>query len=193
MNQIFKYVGSGVAAFATAGGLWMWGFGVGGGQADRLVSLLQEQKTLAVSDSERMAAENVSLKLELQRSIETCVSEVLQPGAPMSGVVTTEEDSSVTNAVLSSQEPSYLSVSVGSRQSQSLFEDKLILSLIGTTYTGSPLRYQALFTVGYPGMDSVTYEGADPGFRTEFAGYEIRVMSTASFSAIFRVQRLAGE
>lgn len=84
-------------------------------------------------------------------------------------------------------------VSIGRGTTASLFGGSLIISLITTSFEGSPLRYKVLATIGSPGYPNKQINLEDVGYITTYQGkdkFDIRITASDTFSANFFVNRV---
>ena len=75
--------------------------------------------------------------------------------------------------------------------SAELFQGKLILTLVGISFEGDPLRHRVTATVSSPGGQSTHLNKVDPGESIAYEGYEVRVLSSSTNVARFSIRKLS--
>jgi len=84
----------------------------------------------------------------------------------------------------------YKEIAISSENSVRLFNGELIISVAGIKFQGSPLRDTVYGTIGGLGHENIELKGESPGFVTNFNGFEVRVLSTSTFSAKFGITKI---
>jgi hypothetical protein len=86
-------------------------------------------------------------------------------------------------------------VTVYNEKTESLFGNDLLISMVQTSFEGSPLRHKAIAIVGSPGYPGAKIDREDVGYELVYDGkkgkYAVRVTSMSTFSATFLVTRLS--
>jgi hypothetical protein len=75
-------------------------------------------------------------------------------------------------------------------QSATLFDGQVVISLVGISYEGDPLRHKATATIGGPGTNNVQIEKQDVGYVARFKDFEVRIVGANTFNVDFSVTRL---
>ncbi|WP_341923646.1 hypothetical protein [Stenotrophomonas geniculata] len=185
MKDFFIMVAKTITAISVVAVIWLWGYQVGGDKSAQLIEVLKEQRGGIDQENKRLSEENGELKVELQRRADSSVS-----GGASSSLRSSEREISNSLAVAEDL-PAPSPIEVDSRSTKILSDGKLMITLVGTEFTGSPLRYQAHFTLGSPSSENKTFKSIDPGSVTEYAGYQVRLLTVGPVSATFMITRRA--
>ena len=166
------------------------GYSIGKDTNDGLVNFLREKSQIAEKTETQLRGEISSLKLELQSSKEMATTSL---NLPLSG-----KASSIASAtgVLASKPTSEInaeSVEIRTGETARIFNGKISISLVGITFEGDPLRHRASLTIGAPGKPNKTIEKVDVGFAILYEGYEIRVLSSDTFTVNILSTRIKGK
>lgn len=186
MSTLKERLIAGATIVGTVVGSVAFGYNIGNDTNDGLVNFLREKSQIADKAETQLRAEVSSLKLELQSSKNSAVP---MPVTLAAGASTAAASVAIKPSVDTSTER----VILQKGQSTGPFNGKLIVSLVGTSYEGNPLRYKVIATVGSPGKDNKSLEKVDVGFAVLFQGYEVRVIASDTFSATFLVTRVEGK
>ena len=155
-----------------------------------LTEMLKEEKIRLETNERRLQDEISSLKLELQNSLSIAkmplrVQEEEEQHLPAKADVEDQKISS-SNEATAEEAPAEI-VQLTAQNSASVFDGKVIISLIGLSFEGSPFRHKVTATIGAPGKENIAVSKADVGSVFKFDGYEIRISSVDTFSATFVV------
>ncbi len=141
----------------------------------------QVQNVSAKSMSEQQPTTVTSVPINAQiSSIPIVASNVFAPPV---------EPSSLAQTTVSNQQ----TVTVHSGNTEKVFGGELFISLVGTSFEGTPLRDKVVASVSAPGFPSVSIDKQDVGYTTIYsakAKFEIRITSASTFTADFLVTRL---
>lgn len=182
------------------------GYIIGAGKNDSFVENLKDDKQdlqttvqALQEDITRLTTENSRFKVELASGPgELQVAQVEQSGtAPGGTSIQPPSDNQPPSKGDASDElpppvsPKVIIATVPRSTTVTLFDGELHISLIGTDYTGTPLRSKAYFSIGSPGKATKTVESADVGFLEIYEGFEVRVTSVETFEFTVRAERSA--
>ncbi|WP_339539757.1 hypothetical protein [Pseudomonas sp. RA_15y_Pfl2_54] len=154
------------------------GYNKGKSEAQTLVETYKIRQEESEKATKTAQQEITSLKLELQRAIE-------KP-TPKEKCV---PDVAFIEKKLAENYKKGMSLSLETGQTAAPFHDGLYISLESITYIGSPPIHVATLTLGYSGKQSLRIENAAVGSVTDYEGYEIRIMSTSTFSIGVQVEK----
>jgi len=154
------------------------GYNKGKSETQTLVETYKLRQEDAQRATKVAQQEIVSLKLELQRAVEKSIKRE-----------TSVPDVEVIENKLSEHSKQGISLSLEAGQTSSPFNDDLYISLESITYIGSPPTHVATLTLGHSGKQNLRIENVAVGSVTDYEGYEIRVMTTSTFSIGVQVKR----
>jgi hypothetical protein len=163
------------------------GYSVGQGHANGLIAYLKEVNSQQKSEIETLNSEVAKLEREIAfKPVEmTSNSNFTPPEAEDSN----KEDKTKNEPELNDR-GIYQEIGISSENSERLFNGELIISVAGIKFQGSPLRDTVYGTIGGLGHENVELKGESPGFVTTFNGFEVRVLSTSTFSAKFGITKI---
>lgn len=192
MSVLKERLIAGATIVGTVLGCLGLGYQVGKDTNESLVGFLREKTQEAEKTANQLRFEVSALKLELQSSGTLLASsDVVAKGegaTAVAGAATGKATGEGTLSVATGAER----VVLQRGQTASLFEDKIIISLIGISFEGDPLRNRAFATVGSPGKKNASLESADVGHAVVFEGYEVRLVACDTFNAAFLVAPVSG-
>ncbi len=87
-----------------------------------------------------------------------------------------------------SSRPEILSLREGT--SGTTADGNVILSVIGVSFEGDPLRHKVTFAVGRPGGKTVTYSKQDVGVSLRSTNMEVRLSAASTFEATFMITKI---
>lgn len=162
------------------------GYSIGKDTNDGLLNFLREKNQTVENSETQLRAEVSSLKLELQstKNVNATGTASLSgsAGAAASGA------GSISSKALAAFDS--VRVVLQTQSSVSLFGGQVVVSLVGISFEGDPLRHKVIATIGAPGKVNRTLDKVDVGFATVFEGYEVRLVASDTFSATFVVTRV---
>ena len=94
----------------------------------------------------------------------------------------------------SGKSPTVVTTSIRQGASATIFGGDVVISVVGISFEGSPLRYRVSASVGSAGHKNVEVSKQDVGYAVAFSGqhsYEIRLMATDGLNAEFMVTQLS--
>ena len=205
-NSFGKFIMAAILVAGAAVGIATLGYTIGAGKNDSFVENLKDDKqdlqtTIQAlqQDVARLVTERNRFKVELaSRPGELQVAQVEQSGtapgftsnqppvdiqSPSKGDASDEPPATVS--------PMAIIATVPVSKTATLFDGDLFIGLIGTNYTGTPLRSKAYFSIGSPGKPTKTIESADVGFTETYEEFELRITSVETFEFTIRAEKLA--
>ncbi|MGO3740461.1 MAG: hypothetical protein ACTJGG_13460 [Marinomonas foliarum] len=163
------------------------GYSVGQGHANGLIAYLKEVNSQQKSEIETLNSEVAKLEREV----------ALKPIEIASKSNFTSSKAEAANNEAKAKIESeindlefYQEIGITSENSVRLFNGELIISVAGIKYQGAPLRDTVYGTIGGLGHENIELKGESPGFVTNFNGFEVRILSTSTFSAKFGVTKI---
>ncbi len=154
------------------------GYNKGKSEAQTLVETYKVRQEDSEKATKVAQQEITSLKLELQRAVEKPTPR--EKSAP---------DLDFIEKKLVEQSKQGISLALQTGQTKSPFDDGLYISLESITYIGSPPSHVATLTLGHSGKQNLRIENAAVGSVTIYEGYEIRIMTTSTFSIGLQVEK----
>lgn len=177
-----RHVGSAFLLLIGAGFTFLQihdsGYNKGKSETQTLVETYKVRQEDAEKATKVAQQEITSLKLELQRAVEKF--------APREKSV---PDVAFIEKKLAEHSKQGISLSLETGQTKSPFDDGLYISLESITYIGSPPTHVATLTLGHSGKQNLRIENAAVGSVTNYEGYEIRIMTTSTFSIGVQVEK----
>jgi hypothetical protein len=159
---------------------------VGKDTNESLLGYLREKNQEAGKAEVRLQAEVSSLKQELLTSKNSSGAGSAAVEAPAEEGGSNSRSTPDTKTVT----PSFERSKIDNKSTNSFFDGKIFVSLVGISYEGDPIRHKVVATIGAPGKPSVTLDKVDVGSVTFFEGYEIRLVASDTFTATFVVTHL---
>jgi hypothetical protein len=153
------------------------GYSLGKDTNDGLLNFLREKNQTSEKTESLLRAELSSAQLELQK-VKSLQTPPLQPSQ-------SESSSSSPSEKKYSERFEILAGTTATA-----FGGDISISLVGINFGGNPLRHMATASIGAPGQKSKVLDQVDVGTSVIYNGFEIRVISTGTFGAIFLVARL---
>jgi len=178
LNQVVKNVLSGLGSFGIAATIWMWGYSIGDGQSDSIVEFIKEDRDSLRAKLKSITDEAESLKVQLLQVPQISGRIQIASNAPEK-INSTEPKN--TKSIPSQQ----LRID---RQATGVFlGGKVEITVIGTNYTGDPLRHQVFANVLIPGQEPLKIIDADPGNAYTIGDFQVVITGAGTFSATFKV------
>jgi hypothetical protein len=178
---------TGATLLATAAAVFAVGYSLGKDTNDGTTNFLREKYSTLEKSETVLRAENASLRVELEAARRSPAQSQIPVLVPRAASSSTPASATVTSTMPAAE----LQVRAGA--TVRAFDGEITISLIGTEYEGTPLRYKVIATLGSPGKESKTLSMVDVGFSVGYGPYEVRVLSSGSSTATFLVTKLASK
>ncbi len=180
---------------ATVIGIFSGGYTIGQGQASSLVDYLKEQKVELQKENEILTSQVSNLKRELSIQTSKATSSQSKDIAVVIDSVASEKATAGSiSAEMSDSaeisEPAYTEAVIQTENSERLFDGDLVISVAGMKFEKSPLRYTVYGSIGGLGEKNIELRGESPGHVTIFKDFEVRLLSTSTFSSKFGITRI---
>ncbi|HBO4007999.1 MAG: hypothetical protein E7K86_17545 [Pseudomonas aeruginosa] len=193
MSQIKKWLAIAGTVLVGAAGIFgavlaciQLGYSYGKDTNEALVSIFKDKYEESKKSEGLLQAELSSVRLELQGAkTESTTAQPVKAGSAYKPSTDTSNADSTTVPV----KP--VEVQVRTQTSESLFDGKIIISVIGLPFEGSPARYKVTAAIGALGQKNVQLDSVDVGYTTVFGDYEVRVIASETFNATFLVTPVA--
>ncbi|HEK1011269.1 hypothetical protein QFA96_12850 [Pseudomonas sp. Ap32] len=153
------------------------GYSKGKSETQTLIDTYKLRQEDAEKATKVAQQEITSLKLELQRAVETVTPR--EKSAP---------DLAFIGKTLAEQSTRGISLSLSAGKTISPFDDGLYISLERIDYL--PPIHVATLTFGHTGKNNLRVENLAVGSITQYEGYEIRVVATSTFSIGLKVEKM---
>lgn len=160
-----------IGILGAAATLIALGIAFGNGISGRTVAYLRQQNSAIEDEKKRLEKQVASLEQAL--AVETPAR-----AKPVSHEAPVESQDSIE-------------VRLNRGETAQLFGGDLFLTFLSSSFEGTPLRYRTTAIVGRHKKSNATIENVDAGYRTEYQGYEIRVLKSEGYVSEFLVRRLA--
>ena len=153
----------------------MWGYSIGGGQSDSLIKFLKEDRDSLRVKLKLTTDETESLKVQLLQVPKT-------NGKTQVASKTPEKVNSTEQKNTKSQQ-----LKINRQATGTFLGGKVEITVIGTNYTGDPLRHQVFANVLIPGQEPLKISDADPGSAYTIDNFQVVITGAGTFSATFKV------
>lgn len=172
----------GVGAFGILVAIFMAGFGISHNNWTSLHAQLQNDLRHAQEDATKARAELGAAKTEFVQ-LKAASINAAQPGSPLKDGAGAKADANLNE----------ITINIPRAKSVTLFDGKLLISLIATPYEGDPLRHTVVATIGSPGHPNLDIDRKDVGYVTEYKAsdtFRIRITEASTFDATFLATRV---
>ena len=182
MKPLLKTISAVIGTIAAIMAIFMYGHSVGSGSSSALIELIKEDREKLRNQVSQLLNETESLKIQLSSNINskstTAInSAISDKGKPLS--INKEQSN------FSSEERD-----IQTQNTERFFGGDLVITLIATSYSGTPLRHKVLANVLIPGTAPLEIRDADPGSAFKLGEYQIVIVQSGTLSASFKVFKI---
>jgi len=166
------------------------GYTVGQGHSNGLIAFLKEVNSQQKNDIDTLTAQIAKLEREITIKPNELVALAQISSENISPITAEIEKTDVNGERLDALEPNYYEITIQRENSARLYDGEIVISVAGIKFEKSPLRDTVYGSIGGLGLENMPLKGESPGFATVFNNFEVRVLSTSTFSATFGISRL---
>ena len=177
-----------LGAVTGAATLIYFGYTISWGQLEANLKWLKSKNT----DLEaKLEAANATIS-DLNTQLLQALSESINSKPKRMNVEVQESNQSVESpkSSVETSRSETIEVVVQEGSSANLFDGRLFVSVIGTTFESAPYRHTVLAKIGAPGQEGLEIDRKEIGYSVIYKGYEVRILAAGTFSAKFLVREV---